>query len=123
MKIVPIIKCSDLKASFRFYTDILGFAVMADDDPETDPVIDLVRDGARMQLSAMSGDSVFGVAINVEVDDVDKLFSEFRARGLDPSGRENSPVHRGPTDQSWGSREFYVTDSDGNTLRFRSWRI
>jgi hypothetical protein len=27
-------------------------------------------------------------------------------------------VHEGPIDQSWGMREFYVTDEDGNTLRF-----
>lgn len=121
MKIVPVIKCSDLKVSYRFYTDILGFAAMHGDDPETDPVIDLARSAARVQLSSMAGDSVFGVAINVEVDDVDPLFAEFLSRGLDNSGRENSPVHRGPIDQTWGSREFYVTDPDGNTLRFRSW--
>jgi hypothetical protein len=28
------------------------------------------------------------------------------------------PVHRGPVDQTWGIREFYVTDADGNMLRF-----
>ena len=27
-------------------------------------------------------------------------------------------VHEGPIDQSWGTREFYVDDPDGNTLRF-----
>ncbi|WP_432327650.1 hypothetical protein ACRQ5D_30765 [Mucilaginibacter sp. P25] len=31
---------------------------------------------------------------------------------------KESPVHQGPTDQTWGTREFYVTDTDGNTLRF-----
>jgi hypothetical protein len=30
-----------------------------------------------------------------------------------------SPVHQGPLDQSWGIREFYVTDPNGNTLRFQ----
>ena len=25
---------------------------------------------------------------------------------------------REPIDQSWGTREFYVDDPDGNTLRF-----
>jgi len=28
------------------------------------------------------------------------------------------PDDLGPTDQTWGTREFYVTDADGNTLRF-----
>jgi hypothetical protein len=27
-------------------------------------------------------------------------------------------VHEGPLDQSWGTREFYVDDPDGNTIRF-----
>jgi hypothetical protein len=27
-------------------------------------------------------------------------------------------VHEGPIDQTWGTREFYVEDLDGNTLRF-----
>lgn len=121
MKIVPVIKCSDLKASIRFYTDVLGFSVVCSDDPDNDPVIDLVRDGAGIQLSSMSGDGVYGTAVNVETYDVDSLFAEFLSRGLDISGRENSPVHLGPIDQTWGSREFYVTDMDGNTLRFRSW--
>ena len=32
----------------------------------------------------------------------------------------NAPkqVHEGPIDQTWGTREFYVDDPDGNTLRF-----
>jgi uncharacterized glyoxalase superfamily protein PhnB len=67
----------------------------------------------------MSGDGAFGCAINVEVDDVDALFATYVARGLDPSHHPDSPVHQGPTDQTWGTRELYVTDPDGNTLRFR----
>jgi hypothetical protein len=27
-------------------------------------------------------------------------------------------VHEGPLDQTWGTREFYVDDPDGNTIRF-----
>lgn len=35
-------------------------------------------------------------------------------------GNPDSPqgVHEGPINQSWGTREFYVDDPDGNTLRF-----
>jgi hypothetical protein len=39
-------------------------------------------------------------------------------RGLVRPKKENSPVHEGPVNQTWGNREFYVTDEDGNTLRF-----
>ncbi len=50
--------------------------------------------------------------------DVDELFKSYLARGLDTSRKAASPVHQGPVDQTWGKREFYVTDPDGNTLRF-----
>jgi hypothetical protein len=32
------------------------------------------------------------------------------------------PVHLAPLDQTWGTREVYVDDPDGNTLCFRAWR-
>jgi hypothetical protein len=53
-------------------------------------------------------------------DDVDALFRTFRMRGLKTPGNPEAPgaVHEGPIDQSWGTREFYVDDPDGNTLRF-----
>ena len=63
-------------------------------------------------------DGVFGQAIVVDVPEVDALFETFRARGLVPSGKPDSPVHQGPLDQTWGTREFYADDPDGNTLRF-----
>jgi hypothetical protein len=56
--------------------------------------------------------------VNVRVDKVDELFQKYIKRGLDTSKKEESPVHQGPLNQSWGMREFYVTDPSGNTLRF-----
>ena len=54
------------------------------------------------------------------VDDVDAVFRKFRARGLKTPGNPDQPVevHQGPIDQTWGNREFYVADPDGNSLRF-----
>ena len=49
-------------------------------------------------------------------EDIDGLFKRYLARGLKPA--KQSPVHQGPTDQTWGTREFYVDDPDGNTLVF-----
>jgi catechol 2,3-dioxygenase-like lactoylglutathione lyase family enzyme len=54
----------------------------------------------------------------VKTDDLDALWRKFLARGLVTPGRADSPVHEGPTEQTWGTREFYVSDPDGNTLRF-----
>ena len=117
-KVIPVIKCSDMKESLRFYSEILDFEIKYEEDTADSPVVDIIRDTAELQLSILSGDGVFGSAVNVRVDDVDKLFMKFLRRGLDISGRDESPVHQGPVDQTWGMREFYVTDPDGNTLRF-----
>jgi hypothetical protein len=66
------------------------------------------------------GDGTFGQAIVVVTDNVNALFHRFRTRGLKTPGNPDAPteVHEGPIDQSWGTRELYVNDPDGNTLRF-----
>lgn len=118
MRAIPIIRCSDVTRSVAFYTSILGFRKKYPEASETDWVIDLVQGDAQIQLSQHRGDGAFGCAINIRVKDVDGLFRTYVERGLDTTLRENSPVHCGPVDQTWGIREFYVTDTDGNTLRF-----
>ncbi len=121
MKIVPVIKSGDLERSPRFYTQVLDFARKwpGDEDREmANGVIDLVRDGAELQLSRHSGDGVFGSVNRVFVEDVDERFMTFRTRGLDTTSRPESPIHSAPVNQSWGLREFAVTDPDGNGLCF-----
>ena len=121
MRIVPVIKCSDLPRSLHFYTVILDFERKwpgYQDREMENGVIDLVRDGAEVQLSRHAGDGAFGSASRVWVDDVDERYRTFRARGLDTTRRPESPLHTSPIDQTWGLREFGVTDPDGNTLCF-----
>jgi catechol 2,3-dioxygenase-like lactoylglutathione lyase family enzyme len=121
MKIVPVMKCSRLEESLRFYTTVLDFRRKwpgYEDREMANGVIDLVREGAELQLSRHAGDGVFGSTSRVFVDDVDERYATFRARGLDTSSRPESPIHTAPVDQTWGLREFAVTDADGNTLCF-----
>jgi hypothetical protein len=50
-----------------------------------------------------------------------EFYTKFRARGLQTPGDPDAPaveVQQGPLDQTWGTREFYVEDPDGNSLRF-----
>jgi catechol 2,3-dioxygenase-like lactoylglutathione lyase family enzyme len=121
MKIVPVIRSSDLERSLHFYTEVLDFERRwpgYEDSEMASGVIGLARDGAELQPSIHAGDGVFGSVNRVFVKDVDERFETFRARGLDTTQRPESPVHTAPIDQTWGLREFAVTDPDGNNLCF-----
>ena len=121
MIIVPVIKSADLERSLRFYTEVLDFERKWPREKERETangVAHLVRDGAELQISRHAGDGVFGSLNRVFVDDVDERYSTFRARGLDTSQRPESPIHTAPVDQTWGLREFSVTDPDGSGMCF-----
>ena len=56
MKIVPVIKSSDLQRSLHFYTEVLDFERKwpgHEDREMANGVIDLVRDGAELQLQVI----------------------------------------------------------------------
>jgi catechol 2,3-dioxygenase-like lactoylglutathione lyase family enzyme len=121
MAIIPTVRCRQMEASIAFYTKILDFDWVDGDDDNSDPSFSvLTREGHSLMLSSHKGDGTFGQAIVVQTDDVEALFRKFRTRGLKTPGNPDTPeeVHEGPIDQSWGTREFYVNDPDGNTLRF-----
>ena len=122
MAIIPQIRCSRFGEAFEFYTQILDFEYVEGDNAAS------ARDAAFCVLSR-EGDQIFlcnfdggtRSVIAVMTDDVDNVFQKFRARGLQTPGDPNVPakeVHQGPLDQTWGTREFYVQDPDGNSLRF-----
>jgi uncharacterized glyoxalase superfamily protein PhnB len=70
----------------------------------------LVCDGTVLHLSSHAGDAVAGGAVYVVTEDVDRLHEELRRRGV--------AIHMAPVDQTWGMREMYVLDPDGNSIRF-----
>lgn len=115
MKMIPIFRCSSMKRAIAFYTGILDFET-TEPDAENEVVTILSNGNVELMLSTIDG--LMGNATNVVVENIDSLFQKYLERGLDTSHKKDSPVHRGPVDQTWGTREFYVTDEDGNTLRF-----
>ena len=115
---IPIFRCKNMRQAISFYTTTLDFELKEPGSSENDWVVALRNGHAELLLTILEGDQKIGIAANVRVDDVDQLFEKYLARGLDTSGKESSPVHQGPIDQTWGNREFYITDVDGNTLRF-----
>lgn len=119
MSLIPMIRCRDMRTSVAFYTSILDFErTDANNDPAECDVLTLRGGGDQLALSR--DDGVFGTVVIVLTPDVDGAFRQFRRRGLQTPGNPDAPtlVHEGPIDQTWGTREFYVEDPDGNTLRF-----
>ena len=118
MKMIPLFRTRNMKEAIAFYTNILDFELREPGASPDDWVVLLANGDAELMLTSLEGDQKIGIATNVLVDNIDELFEKYKKRGLDTSYKVESPVHQGPIDQTWGTREFYVTDSDGNTLRF-----
>jgi len=111
---IPLLHISNAAEAIEFYCQGLGFQLEFEHRPmgvTTDPCyLGISRDGVWVHLSSFSGDGVAGGVANFIVDDVDKFHAEFTARHV--------AIAVPPVDQTWGSREMYVKDADGNSLRF-----
>ena len=111
---IPVLHVSSAADAKEFYCERLGFRqgfTHKLDESQADPCyIGLMRDGVWLHLSSFSGDGVAGNVAYIVVDDVDALYTDFLAKGVE--------ISMPPTDQSWGNREMYVEDADKNSLRF-----
>jgi uncharacterized glyoxalase superfamily protein PhnB len=118
MKTIPFFRVSNMKQAVDFYTRVLDFTLKYPAAQLDEIFVDLVNGDAELALTSLTGDQKAAINVYVEVEDVDKLFRKYIKRGLVVPQHDQSPVHISPVDQTWGRREFYVTDADGNTLRF-----
>jgi len=111
---IPVLHVNNAAVAEEFYCRRLGFrpefGVPADGTRRDPCYLGLVRDGAVLHLSSHAGDGVVGGVAYLLVDDVDALHAELRQKDV--------RIHVGPTDQTWGMREVYVRDPDGNSIRF-----
>ena len=111
---IPVLHVSNTARALWFYCHDLGFRLEFEHRPQgviEDPCFaGISRDGVWLHLSSFSGDGVSGAVANLMVDNVDRLYAEFKARHV--------RIDVSPIDQSWGNREMYVKDADGNCLRF-----
>ena len=111
---IPVLHVSSSAAAEDFYCTRLGFrrqfAYRVDESAADPCYMGLSRDGAQLHISTFSGDAVSGGVVYLLVDDVDALYAELTAHGV--------AIDLAPTDQTWGNREMYVRDSDGNSIRF-----
>src|SRR5690348_17293370 len=115
IKMIPLFRVASMKSAIAFYTGVLDFELAEQDASSEDWVVLLKNGEVQLMLTILEGDQKAAVNANVVVDDIDNMFQKYLKRGLTTSGKKDSPVHQGPLDQSWGNREFYITDMDGNT--------
>ena len=123
MTIEPFIKSADIKRSLDFYVNVLDFIVVQAPDPDPSSFMSnyalLAREGCNVHLSAHSSDGAFGCVLYIRVGDIDSLYRKFVDNGLQTEPLTGQPSLRiPPVDQTWGMREFSVTDPDGNKLTF-----
>jgi len=111
---IPVLHVTSAEAAEEFYGQKLGFERRFSyriDDAKADPCyMGFRRDNAWIHVSSFSGDGVVGGVVYLTVDDVDELHATLVENGLS--------IDLEPTDQTWGNRETYVNDPDGNSIRF-----
>ncbi len=114
---VPIFRSSDLEKSLDYHVNVLGFK--RDWYYKTDPnsavmYASVSRGGASVHLSKNIHEKVIAYFYVSGVDDLHDEWKAARAEIMyDPHAKK-----KGPVDQPWGVREIYLTDPDGNILKF-----
>jgi len=121
MRATPILFVRDVAAAADFYAAKLGFTV---DFLHGEPAFygSVSRDGAclhlrfvhRTNFAELAATEESLILVSIEVPDVDALFAEFRARGVE--------VIQALVDQPWGGRDTWIADPDGNRLSFVQFR-
>lgn len=112
--VIPQLRITDAAMSLHFYVDGLGFSIDWEHrfEPGFPVFMQLSRNGQTIFLTEHTGDCQAGGAVYFIVESADQCWSQFEARGVQPTNRLASTP--------WGTREFLVTDPDGNRLRFAS---
>jgi predicted enzyme related to lactoylglutathione lyase len=103
----PIFNVSDLRASERYYRDVLGFRVDWEDGDPPD-FASVTRGEGTIFLCQHCQGTPGGWAMFFHPD-VDRMHREVAARG--------AKVRMPPRDMPWRMREMHLSDPDGNVLR------
>lgn len=107
---VPIFNVRNLRASQRYFRDVLGFKVDWEDGDPPDFGSVSRGDAGIFMCQGCQGNP--GAWIMIFSSDVDRLYREFAAKG--------AIVKMPPTNMPWKLRELHVADPDGNVIRFAS---
>ncbi len=112
--VIPQLRITNAEQSLGFYVNGLGFKIDWEHrfGPGYPLFAQLTRQGQTIFITEHTGDCEVGGAVYFVVSDAAHCLSEFEQNGLVPTNKlSNTP---------WGTREFLLTDPDGNRLRFAS---
>lgn len=127
----PLLSVFDMRASLRFYRNVLGFRVAAkspalSEDPDHVNWCLLELDGVQLMLNtAYDPEDQPGApeparwsghqdtCVYFGCPDVDGAYAYLRSRGLEPDP---------PTVAPYGMKQLYLTDPDGYALCFQ-WKV
>lgn len=107
---IPMLRVASIDAALPVYR-ALGFAIAWQHQlaPES-PRLTSVRHGTVEIYLTEHAVAPPGGIVYLRTQGVDALVARARSRGLEPTF--------GPANRSWGDREAYFEDVDGNVLRF-----
>ena len=114
-QITPMVPCSNLKSQIAFYRGVLGFKVMFD----AEKYAFLKRDLVAVRLTEVPAGVDLGHPARqqssyVDVSNIDALYESLKTElGSLPKGRVRAPFV-----QTYGQREFHVTDEDCTVVIF-----
>ncbi len=110
-RVVPDIKSSQMEKSRAFYVDFLGFNVAMDMGFIT-TFVSPSNPTSQINVLHDDGSAALLPNVSIEVEDVDKLYADATARGLQ--------IPYPLTDEPWGVRRFFVVDPSGTVLNIMS---
>ena len=109
--VVPDIRSRQMDKSRAFYVDFLGFNVGMDMGFIT-TFVSPSNPTSQISVLLDDGSSAVMPNVSIEVEDVNKVYADATARGLQIA----YPL----TDEPWGVRRFYVVDPSGTVLNIMS---
>lgn len=110
---IPVLRMFDVAKAKEFYLDYLGFTIDFEHRfHENAPLfMGISRGGVSLFLSEHHGDGTPGTHVTIQVEGVDDLLDELRAKNY----RYMNP---GIQVQEWGTRDLMVVDPFNNRIIF-----
>jgi catechol 2,3-dioxygenase-like lactoylglutathione lyase family enzyme len=105
----PILGTRDIRRAIEFYTKRLGLELAFRDKTDPPNYVGFRRDAVELHMQFQFEHEMGTIRLRFLVEDPDALFNEYRQRGIESNGVD---------DTLWGTREFALYDLDRNALTF-----